>query len=58
MSRNYKISDQSKLHFISFATVNWIDVLTRPAYKDIIVDSLNYCIQNKGLEVYGLVHHV
>ena len=53
MSRNYKISDKHLLHFISFATVNWIDVFTRPAYKDIVVDSLNYCILNKGLEVYA-----
>jgi REP element-mobilizing transposase RayT len=53
MSRNYKISDQSQLHFISFATVNWIDVFTRPAYKAMVVDSLNYCISNKGLEVYA-----
>ena len=53
MSRNYKISDQSQLHFISFATISWIDVFTRPAYKDIIVDSRNYCIKNKGLEVYA-----
>lgn len=53
MSRNYKISDQSQLHFISFATINWVDVFTRPAYKNIIVESLNYCIQNKGLEVYA-----
>nr|WP_317164208.1 transposase [Pontibacter pudoricolor] len=53
MGRNYKISDQSQLHFISFATVNWIDVFTRSTYKDIIVDSLNYCVKNKGLEVYA-----
>ncbi|MCX2739479.1 REP-associated tyrosine transposase [Pontibacter anaerobius] len=53
MSRNYKISDQSKLHFISFSTVNWIDVFTRPAYKDIVVESLNYCVKNKGLKVYA-----
>jgi putative transposase len=53
MSRNYKINDQSQLHFISFSTVNWIDVFTRPAYKDIIVDSLNYCVKNKGLDVYA-----
>ncbi|WP_335682335.1 transposase [Pontibacter actiniarum] len=53
MSRNYKINDQSQLHFISFATVNWIDVFTRPAYKAIVVDSLNYCVRNKGLEVYA-----
>ncbi|MEK6478635.1 transposase [Catalinimonas sp. 4WD22] len=53
MSRNYKIRDQTKLHFISFATVNWIDVFIRPQYKNIIVDSLKYCIAHKGLEVYA-----
>lgn len=53
MSRNYKISDLSQLHFISFAIVHWIDVFTRPAYKMIVVNSLNYCIHNKGLEVYA-----
>lgn len=53
MSRNYKIRDQEKLYFISFATVNWIDIFIRPLYKNIIVDGLNYCIVHKGLEVYG-----
>lgn len=40
MSRKYKFHDPEGLYFISFATVGWIDVLTRPAYKDIIVESL------------------
>ena len=53
MSRNYKIRDQSKLYFVSYATVNWIDVLIRPVYKDIVIDSLKYCIENKGLEIYA-----
>ncbi|KAA5549259.1 REP-associated tyrosine transposase [Adhaeribacter rhizoryzae] len=53
MSRHYKIRDQSKLYFLSFATVNWIDVFIRPLYRDIVVDSLNYCISQKGLEVYA-----
>jgi REP element-mobilizing transposase RayT len=53
MSRNYKIRDQQKLYFVSFATVNWIDVFIRREYKDIVVDSLSYCIQHKGLGVYA-----
>ncbi|MFD3001394.1 transposase [Pontibacter toksunensis] len=53
MSRNYKISDQNQFHFLSFSTVNWKDVFTRPAYKDVVVDSLNYCIKNKRLEAYA-----
>lgn len=53
MSRNYKILDQDQLYFVSFATVNWIDVFTRIEYKEIVVDSLKYCIANKGLELYA-----
>lgn len=53
MSRNYKFRDQQKLYFVSFATVNWIDVFIRRQYKDIFVDSLQYCQKNKGLELYA-----
>jgi REP element-mobilizing transposase RayT len=53
MSRNYKIRDQAKLYFLSFSTINWIDVFIRPSYKDLVVESLNFCIANKGLEVYA-----
>jgi putative transposase len=55
MSRKYKFRDQSENYFVSFATVNWDDVFTRRLYKDIIVDSLNYCVENKGLIIYGWV---
>jgi hypothetical protein len=44
MSRAYKFRDQQKLYFVSFATVNWIDVFTRRIYKDILLDSFRYCI--------------
>ena len=30
-------------------------MFTRPLYKDILVESLNYCIRNKGLVVYAWV---
>lgn len=53
MSRNYKIRDQTKLYFVSFAVVNWIDVFLRREYKDVVVESLQYCIKYKGLEVYA-----
>jgi len=53
MSRNYKFWDQSKPYFITYAVVDWIDVFTRREYKDILVDSLQYCIDKKGLIVYA-----
>ena len=55
MSVKYKIRDQEKLHFLSFATVEWVDVFTRTMYKDVIVDSLKYCQENKGLLLYAWV---
>lgn len=52
MSRKYKFLNKEGLYFVSFATVNWIDVFVRPVYNDIVVDSLNYCISNLGMELY------
>ena len=53
MSRNYKFHNPEGIYFISFAVVSWLDVFTRNEYKDIIVDSLYYSQQNKGLEVFA-----
>ena len=53
MSRKYKFHDQSKLYFISFTVVHWIDVFIRDEYKDELIKSWKYCIETKGLEIYG-----
>jgi len=53
MSRNYKIRDQEKLYFVTFTVVNWIDVFIRSIYRDIFIESVQFCIKEKGLEVYG-----
>jgi putative transposase len=55
MSSNYKFRNQECLYFVTFTVVRWIDVLTRRAYKDIIVESLKYCIKHKGLQLHGWV---
>src|SRR5690554_5108952 len=49
----FKIHNHQQPHFITFAVVDWIDVFTRPIYKKVIVDSLNYCRDNKGLQIHG-----
>ncbi len=41
-----------KLHFLTHTVVDWIDVFTRRELANVVVDSLNYCVENKGLEVY------
>jgi len=49
----YVISYQNAIYFLTFTVVGWIDVFTRKEYKVEIVDSLNYCIESKGLTVYA-----
>lgn len=52
---SYHIGNQNALHYITIATVEWVDIFTRRKYKDIIVNSLCYCRKEKGLELYGYV---
>ncbi len=55
MSVKYKPGDNELPHFITFAVIDWIDVLTRSQYKDIIVESLQFCIDNKGMNLHAWV---
>ena len=55
MGSKYTFSDNDHLYFVSFAVVDWVDVFTRKEYKNIIVNSLQFCQQNKGLELYAWV---
>ncbi len=40
-------------YFITFNTVDWVDVFIRPVYKQVIVHTLNHFIDNKGLIVHA-----
>ena len=52
MSRKYKFQNPSGIYFVSFATVYWLDVFIREEYFTIVADSLNFCIENKGMTLY------
>jgi REP element-mobilizing transposase RayT len=53
MSRKYKFHDSSKLYFVSFVVVYWIDLFIRTEYKNIVLDSWRFCMEKKGMELYG-----
>jgi len=53
MSRNYKFHNPEGIYFVSFATVFWVDVFVRRLYFDCIVESLNHCVDEKGMEIYA-----
>jgi putative transposase len=51
--RGYKITNNKSIYFISFAIVGWVDVFTRKDYSEILVESLKYCQEHKGLVLYA-----
>ena len=53
MSDSYKIYDQDQAYFVTLTIVGWIDIFTRKNQKLLIIDSLKYCQQNKGLVIFG-----
>ena len=61
MSRKYKFHNPEGVYFVSFAVQGWVDVFTRNEYKNILVDNLKYCQENKGLEIFAwciMTNHV
>lgn len=52
MSRKYKFHNKEGIYFVSFATVYWMDVFVREHYFQVIIDSLKYCSENLGMELY------
>jgi REP element-mobilizing transposase RayT len=55
MSTGYKIAEGTGAYYLTFQIVGWVDIFTRKAYRDIVIESLKYCQQNKGLELFAYV---
>jgi REP element-mobilizing transposase RayT len=54
MSERYK-TFEGGLFFVTLTVIGWIDLFTRHQYCEIIAESLNFCIKEKGLNVYAYV---
>ncbi|MDF2456250.1 MAG: transposase [Cytophagaceae bacterium] len=53
MSRKYRIDNERHAHFVTFTVINWIDFFIREEYRSVLVKSLEYCQQHKGLEIHA-----
>jgi len=53
MSSENQIHNKQAGYFITFNTVDWVDVFIRPVYKQVIVHTLNHFIDNKGLNLFA-----
>ena len=51
--RPYSFNNPEGIYFVTFTVVFWLDVFVRAWYKELFVESLKYCIKNKGLQVHA-----
>ena len=51
----YQICDPQAIHFVTCTVIQWADIFSRPLFANIIVESLKFCIQEKGLNVHARV---
>lgn len=49
----YLIRNQHDIYFLTLTVIEWIDLFTRKELAMVVIDSLNYCIKNKNLEVFS-----
>lgn len=55
MSKGFHIADQNAVYYLTITVREWVDVFTRKRYRDIVIESLQHCIEKKGLSLYAYV---
>ncbi len=55
MAFAYSIKNKGAIYFVTFTVHQWVDVFTRPLYRNILFESLTYCQKAKGLKIYAWV---
>jgi putative transposase len=53
--KHYNIQEDTQVYFSTCTIEQWQCLFKEEKYFRIVVDSLNYCIENKGLAVIGYV---
>ncbi|WP_264559109.1 REP-associated tyrosine transposase [Flavobacterium sp. N2270] len=53
MSTKYKATTTEEAYFITITTVGWVDVFTRLNQKYVLIKALQYCQEEKSLEIYA-----
>lgn len=51
----YQIRNQSAKHFLTFQVIDWVDIFSRKNYRDIILESFEFCRKEKELLINGYV---
>ena len=54
-AEGFKIRDQAATHFLTFSIMGWIDIFSRQRYRDMMLESMQYCRRHKGLKIGAYV---
>lgn len=49
------MNNQEEHHFVRFTVRQWVDIFSRKLYVGIVLDSLRYCQEFKGLKIFAWV---
>src|SRR4030042_4128689 len=55
MRTRYRITENSYPYFLTCTIIEWLPFFTRKPYFEIIIDSLKYCREQKGLKFFAYV---
>jgi putative transposase len=53
VSIKYTFKDHDGVYFVTATVVDWIDIFTRDIYRDILLNSFRFCLQNQGLQIHA-----
>jgi REP element-mobilizing transposase RayT len=51
----YLFKDGISTYFCTFTVVDWLPLFIKPKFTRITIESLVFCVENKGLKVHGYV---
>jgi len=51
----YRVNDPGAAHFITATVVDWLPIFTTASRCDVVVQSLNYCQEKKGMKIHAWV---
>ena len=52
-NEGYKIREQYGVYFITFTSVQWVDVFSKYCYVETVLESLKFCISQKKLNLHA-----
>ena len=53
--KGFYIEDQRALHFVTFTLVYWVDLFSKTAYSEIVLENFRHYRSKQGLRIHGYV---